>query len=522
MQDSLNAYDILGLSDGLKATEADIGKAYKKMALKFHPDKARDISKEEAALKFLQAASAKELLSDVAARAALDALLRAKMAQAAKFAGQDAKRRKLREQLEHNERTSSTARSEEQVAKDRLQGELARLRREAAAKKAAASQSRAAPSSGGVGLDAGARGEYATPLAGSGGAGGGFAPPPGFGSVVSAPPVITEELLRTLKVSWSAKEASYTSQQIRDAFAEHGVVQDIMLREAKKKSRRSAIVVMASRSAAAAAAQAMVGHPSQPLLVTPVLRIPTVPPSNAEVDSHVAVSFGAPAAASMDNRCCEDAASIGHSTPAALSGNQNGINGAKQFPPSATQQDFQQQGKQPALFPIDLANSADVAAARRAAAPLFPIGSDPTAANASATNGSSLQHEWESTQQHHPHCEQRQLPPTSPQQPRHLRVGGFAYPGSLHNFPVFSSDPKKPAAAASDLSPAEPLAHQPVGYDASSTEEADLVSEARKRMRHQLYRGRQSEVVAAERARERSRIIALMEAEDEAEELAAL
>lgn len=52
-----------------------------------------------------------------------------------------------------------------------------------------------------------------------------------------------------------AQEGTYTSQQIRDAFAAHGAVADVVLRDAKKKSRRSACVVMASRAAAAAAAQ---------------------------------------------------------------------------------------------------------------------------------------------------------------------------------------------------------------------------------------------------------------------------
>lgn len=50
--------------------------AYKKLALKYHPDKVRGLSNEEAATKFQQVTAAKELLSDTAARAALDALLR--------------------------------------------------------------------------------------------------------------------------------------------------------------------------------------------------------------------------------------------------------------------------------------------------------------------------------------------------------------------------------------------------------------------------------------------------------------
>lgn len=46
---------------------------------------------------------------------------RARAAQEAKFAGQDAKRRRMREKLERDEKCTTSARSEEQTARDRLQ-----------------------------------------------------------------------------------------------------------------------------------------------------------------------------------------------------------------------------------------------------------------------------------------------------------------------------------------------------------------------------------------------------------------
>ena len=54
-----NYYKILGLNKG--ATEDDIKKAYRKMALKFHPDKNKESDAEE---RFKEIAEAYEVLSD--------------------------------------------------------------------------------------------------------------------------------------------------------------------------------------------------------------------------------------------------------------------------------------------------------------------------------------------------------------------------------------------------------------------------------------------------------------------------
>mmetsp|Transcript_18198 Transcript_18198/g.34163 ORF Transcript_18198/g.34163 Transcript_18198/m.34163 type:complete len:233 (+) Transcript_18198:25-723(+) len=69
MADSGDYYTVLGVPRG--ASESDIKKAYRKEALKWHPDKNPD-NKEEAERNFKAVAEAYEVLSDAQKRAAYD------------------------------------------------------------------------------------------------------------------------------------------------------------------------------------------------------------------------------------------------------------------------------------------------------------------------------------------------------------------------------------------------------------------------------------------------------------------
>ncbi|XP_024285809.1 dnaJ homolog subfamily C member 17-like isoform X1 [Oncorhynchus nerka] len=122
----MDLYGLLGIKD--TATAKEIKKAYRQKALTCHPDKNPDNPK--AADLFHQLSQALEVLTDAAARAAYDKICAAKKHAEERNNKLDAKRRKIKLDLEARERQAE-AHSAEQFQNTRtLEEEIARLREE--------------------------------------------------------------------------------------------------------------------------------------------------------------------------------------------------------------------------------------------------------------------------------------------------------------------------------------------------------------------------------------------------------
>ena len=256
----LDPYRVLGIEQRPNLTDAEIKKAYRKKALVLHPDKRKESERETAQREFDQLQKAYDILLDPEARAALENLAKARAQRKERDDQQDAKRRKLREDLERRERAAERSKNEEEEAKDRLQAELARLRRDFATRKKAYDRE-------------------GTTTATATGTGTASASAPDGSSAEAAAAAVPEHLYRTLKVVWRRDVSSdYRVSQLREIFSVfaggNAGVEDVVIREGKKK-KGSALVVFTDVAHAAKAATAQCGDPANPLLAVRA----AVPPS---------------------------------------------------------------------------------------------------------------------------------------------------------------------------------------------------------------------------------------------------
>ncbi len=129
-KDGEDYYATLGLELG--ATTTQISKAYKKLALKLHPD--RNPNDPLAGQRFHALQQAYDVLSDPEARAAFDALIQARLNRKRKLSTMDAQRRNLKQTLEERENAFKRQRADELDAQRRLAARMARLKEETAAK----------------------------------------------------------------------------------------------------------------------------------------------------------------------------------------------------------------------------------------------------------------------------------------------------------------------------------------------------------------------------------------------------
>lgn len=137
-KEDTSLYQTLGfdptLEDVLRITEKGISRAYRKSALKWHPDKNKD--NPAAARKFSEVFLSYELLSDVDRRKVYDDKIKAARNQSKRLEELSAGRRKFREDLERQEAEGTNLRKESTMPNGgsmaRVQAEIERLRKEAA------------------------------------------------------------------------------------------------------------------------------------------------------------------------------------------------------------------------------------------------------------------------------------------------------------------------------------------------------------------------------------------------------
>lgn len=122
----IDVYQLLDIPPD--ADEKIIKKAYRKKALACHPDKNPD--NPRAAEEFHTLSDAYELLTDADAKKAYDNLLKARKANELRNRQLDAKRRKLKEDLENREKAAREETVTQFNEEQKLQQEIERLRRQ--------------------------------------------------------------------------------------------------------------------------------------------------------------------------------------------------------------------------------------------------------------------------------------------------------------------------------------------------------------------------------------------------------
>ncbi|PWN44713.1 DnaJ-domain-containing protein [Ceraceosorus guamensis] len=108
----------LGLPVG--ASEADIRAAYRKLSLKLHPDKARDVTPEVASARFHAIQTAYEALQDPVYRAKAASIAEAERKKNERRGAYDGNRKRMAEELEREEREGLKKRKDVKDREERL------------------------------------------------------------------------------------------------------------------------------------------------------------------------------------------------------------------------------------------------------------------------------------------------------------------------------------------------------------------------------------------------------------------
>ncbi|XP_064599788.1 dnaJ homolog subfamily C member 17-like [Liolophura sinensis] len=226
-------YGILEVAED--ATGKEIVKAYRKKALKCHPDKNPD--NPRAADLFHKLSQALEVLTDAAARAAYDKILKAKKAAALRHKELDAKRKKFKEDLEARELAAQERRETDLSAEKILAAEIDRLRKEGSALLKAEQDY--------LNEQIKTTGKF-------------------------KPESSDKKSTPKLKLKWKAKKGDvsnggYSAENLTTMFSKYGEVLTVLL---SSKRMGSAVIELGNSHAAILAVQNEIGLPENPLTLT--------------------------------------------------------------------------------------------------------------------------------------------------------------------------------------------------------------------------------------------------------------
>lgn len=121
-------FGVLGVSSD--ATDAEIKKAYHKLSLSLHPDKARDVEPAVAVARFQEMKLAYEVLMDPAARLAAAERQKVDRARKQRRSAYEGKRKEMAEELERREEEDRAKRKKQGDAQRDMQRTLEKLREE--------------------------------------------------------------------------------------------------------------------------------------------------------------------------------------------------------------------------------------------------------------------------------------------------------------------------------------------------------------------------------------------------------
>ncbi|KAK8220178.1 hypothetical protein M8818_000594 [Zalaria obscura] len=215
---SVDFYELLGVT--FETSEADIRRAYRKTALKYHPDK--NAGKPEVIEKFHLLQIAYDVLSDPTVKALYDNARRARKEKAERESAFEGRRRQMKEDLERRESGFFKRKREEDEEEERLEREIRRLaedgkrrrkeREEMLNREKLEEEER---------LDKEANGEVTTPREGAKSKGGTEVP----------------ELDRTVKVRWAKEGAGerIDKERLTTLFANFGKVENVALLKEKRQ-----------------------------------------------------------------------------------------------------------------------------------------------------------------------------------------------------------------------------------------------------------------------------------------------